>query len=76
MTPAERNQVMGHSRNSIFEDFYQNHVVGTNIAAAVLKTPSRTSLLTSIDHIGIDRKYLLITLRYFRSIPQNHYNAI
>ena len=55
MTPAERNQVMGHSRNSIFEHFYQNHVVSTDIAAAVLKTPSRSSLLASFDHIGIDR---------------------
>ncbi len=55
MTPAERNQVMGHSRSSIFEHFYQNNVVGTDIAAAVLKTPSRSSLIASIGHIGIDR---------------------
>ena len=55
MTPAERNQVMGHSRSSIFEHFYRNHVVSTDIAAAVLKTPSRSSLLASIGHIGIDR---------------------
>ena len=55
MTPAERNQVIGHSRSSIFEHFYQNHVVSADIAAAVLKTPSRSSLIASIGHIGIDR---------------------
>ena len=46
---------MGHSNSSIYEKFYQNRYVTTDIAAAILKTPSRSSLLASVGHIGIDR---------------------
>lgn len=52
---AERNQIMGHSNSNIYEKFYQNQVVSTDISAAILKMPSRSSLLASVDHIGIDR---------------------
>ena len=46
---------MGHSNSSIFEKYYQNRVVSIDISAAVLKMPSRSSLLASVGHIGIDR---------------------
>lgn len=53
-TTAERNQIMGHSRADIYEKHYQNRVVNIDIAAAILKTPSRSSLLESVGHIGLD----------------------
>ena len=53
-TTAERNQIIGHSRADIYEKHYQNGVVNIDIAAAILKTPSRSSLLKSIGHIGLD----------------------
>ncbi len=46
---------MGHSRSDIYEKHYQNRVVNIDIAAAMLKTPSRSSLLESVGHIGLDR---------------------
>ena len=54
-TTAERNQIMGHSRADIYEKHYQNRVVNIDISAAMLKTPSRSSLLESVGHIGLDR---------------------
>lgn len=54
-TTAERNQIMGHSRFDIYEKHYQNRVVNIDISAAILKTPSRNSLLESVGHIGLDR---------------------
>ncbi|KAL6712955.1 hypothetical protein ACLMJK_009510 [Lecanora helva] len=54
-TPAERNQIMGHTNSYIFEKYYQNRVVSTDISAAFLKKPPRSSLLASVGHIGIDR---------------------
>lgn len=46
---------MGHSNSQIFVRYYQSRVVSTDISAAFLKMPSRSSLLASIGHIGIDR---------------------
>lgn len=54
-TTAERNQIMGHSRVNIYEQHYQNRVINIDITAAILKTPSRSSLLESIGHLGLDR---------------------
>ncbi|KAL9130584.1 MAG: hypothetical protein Q9175_006985 [Cornicularia normoerica] len=54
-TPAERNQIMGHTNSYIFKKFYQNRVIKTDISAAFLKIPSRSSLLASVGHIDIDR---------------------
>ena len=54
-TPAEWNQIMGHTNSYIYEKFYQNRLVKTNISAASLKMPSRSSLLASVAHIGINR---------------------
>ena len=55
VTPAERNQIMGHHHSSIYEQYYQNRVVSTVISADFLKKPSRSLLLVSVGHIGIDR---------------------
>lgn len=46
---------MGQSNSYIYEKYYQNRVVSIDVSAAVLKTPSRSSLLASVGHIGIDR---------------------
>ncbi len=46
---------MGHTNSSIYERFYQNRVVSIDISAAFLKMPSRSSLIASVGHIGIDR---------------------
>ena len=54
-TTAERNQIIEHSRADIYEKHYQNRVVNINISAAMLKTPSRSSLLESVGYIGLDR---------------------
>lgn len=54
-TTAERCQIMGHSRVNIYEQHYQNRVINIDITAAILKTPSRSSLLESVDHLGLDR---------------------
>lgn len=54
-TTAERNQIMGHSRVNIYEQHYQNRVINIDITAAILKTPSRSSLLESVGHLGLDR---------------------
>ena len=46
---------MGHTNSYIFEKYYQNRVVSIEISAAILKMPSRSSLLASVGHIGVDR---------------------
>ena len=46
---------MGHSRANIYEKHYQNRVIDIDIAAAILQTPSRSSLLKSVSHLDLDR---------------------
>ena len=46
---------MGHTNSYIFEKYYQNRVVSIDISVAIVKMPSRSSLLASVGHIGVDR---------------------
>ena len=70
-TTAERNQIMGHSRADIYEKHYQNRVVNIDIWGAMLKTPSRSSLLESVGYIGLDRD-----LRVLQSLKKEEKDTV